>query len=133
LAEKNFYCDINMHGNKIRSLPDATTAQEPATLAQLQAIELTPGPKGDTGDTGPAGPAGASYLKYATTIGNGIDTVFTITHNFGTRDVVVQVRETAAPYGYMVPDSVQATDINSVAVSFTVAPTTNQYRVIILG
>jgi hypothetical protein len=130
---QNYYTDINMHGNKISNLPDAIDLQEPATLKQLQEIELTPGPPGEKGDTGDTGPVGASYLKYAATIGDGSNTEYTVNHNFGTRDVVVQIRENSSPYGYVTPEDIQATDINSVAVSFVVAPTVGQYRVIILG
>lgn len=70
--------------------------------------------------------------KYSTTIGDGTTTVFTITHNLGTRDVIIRLRQTSSPYQYI--DTVmQATTTNTATVSFTIAPTTNQYTVIIIG
>jgi hypothetical protein len=71
-------------------------------------------------------------LKYATDIGDGSSTSFVITHNLGTRDVVVMIRENASPYAMIVTD-VEMTSTNTLTVSFTSAPTSNQYRVIVQG
>lgn len=77
----------------------------------------------------PVTPEAASMSQV---IGDGVETVFAITHDFGARDVVVMVRETASPYariesGY----SVQFTDPNNVALEFDVAPASSEYTVFI--
>lgn len=71
----------------------------------------------------------------AKTVGNGTDTSFTITHNLGTRDVIVQVYDVtvAGPqYDTVYVDAVRSTT-NTVTVTFAAAPSSNQYRVVITG
>ena len=70
--------------------------------------------------------------RYATDIGNNSATDFTVTHSFGTRDVIVQVYEVASPYAQVWPD-VEMTSTSAVTVKFSSAPTTNQYRVVVTG
>jgi Phage tail fibre repeat len=70
--------------------------------------------------------------KYAATIGDGTTTTFTITHNLNTQDVIVMVRENASPYNVVFAD-IQITDANNIKVLFSTAPTSNQYRVIVVG
>jgi hypothetical protein len=65
------------------------------------------------------------------TIGDNSATSFTITHNFGTRDVTVQVYDTAT-YDTVFTDVVR-TSISVVTVSFSAAPGTNAYRVVVTG
>ena len=73
-----------------------------------------------------------SFTKKATAnVGNGTNTSFAITHNLGTRDVQVQVYDNAT-YDTVETDVVR-TDANTVTVSFAVAPTTDAYRVVIIG
>ncbi len=69
--------------------------------------------------------------KYATNIGNGSDTEFTITHYFGTKDVVVGIEEVAT--GEMVFADVIKTSYNAIKVMFAQPPSTDQYRVTIIG
>lgn len=77
---------------------------------------------------------GASQLatKYAATIGASTATAYTVTHNLGSRDVNVTVREDASPYAIVYPD-VEMTDANTVTVRFGFAPSTASYRVIVAG
>lgn len=78
-----------------------------------------------------ADPPGASGGSYITgTVPAGSATV-TITHNLGTRDVVVMVRETAT-YQY-VPVANDAPTSNTVRLVFTAAPTSGQYRYVIFA
>ena len=65
------------------------------------------------------------------TIGNAADVTFTITHNFGTRDAIVQVYDTTT-YETVIADTVRATT-NTVTVTFSTAPASNAYRVVITG
>jgi hypothetical protein len=69
---------------------------------------------------------------YSVLIGDGSATSYTVTHNLGaTNDVHVSVRETGTNY-YVYPD-VKYVNSNSVIIEFSSTPTTNQYRVSIIG
>lgn len=71
----------------------------------------------------------------AVNIGDTTNTSFTITHGLGTRDVLVQVYDTASgtpTYETVITDVVR-TDTNNVTISFSSAPATNAYRVVIVG
>jgi hypothetical protein len=68
--------------------------------------------------------------KYAVSIGNGSAFFFLINHQLGTRDVIVQVYSTSAPYEQAECD-VEATDLNNVTIRFATPPTTNQYRAVV--
>ena len=70
--------------------------------------------------------------KYAANIGNNSDTTIAVTHGLGTKDVVVTVFRVASPYDVVLCDVV-ITDTNNVGLSFAVAPTTNQFRVVVIG
>lgn len=61
----------------------------------------------------------------------GVATSYAIAHNLGTRDVTVNVYDNAT-YDTVETDVVR-TDANTVTVSFAVAPTSNAYRVVIVG
>ena len=69
--------------------------------------------------------------KYAVSVGNGALTSFVLTHGFNTRDVTVTVYD-AATYAEVFTDAAHST-VNTVTVSFAEAPTTDQYRVVIVG
>ena len=69
--------------------------------------------------------------KASANVGNGSATSFAITHNLNSRDVVVNVYDNGT-YDTVETDVVR-TDANTVTVSFTVAPTNNAYRVVIIG
>lgn len=89
------------------------------------------------GGTGGANAADArsnlgATTKYSANVGNGSDTTITITHNLGTRDVVVSVHEASGSYERVYPDIQHATT-NTVDLVFASAPTSNQYRVVIIG
>lgn len=73
-------------------------------------------------DTGLAG------TTYATTIGDGSTSTFAITHNLGTRDVVVVARNAASPYE-VIDVRWEATSTSQVTLDFSAAPTNNSVRV----
>jgi len=66
------------------------------------------------------------------TIGDNSSTSFTVTHNFNTRDVVVQVYEVNSPHDTVHVDVARAT-VNAVTVTFASAPSTDSYRVVVTG
>lgn len=68
--------------------------------------------------------------KYAVDVGDNTSTSITVTHNLGTRDVIVAVRDNTTPYAWLVVD-VEAATTNTVTLQFAAAPTTNQYRCIV--
>ncbi len=68
---------------------------------------------------------------FAADFGDASSLSFTFTHNLGTRDVHVMVRNNAAPYGFVLVDYA-ATSTNTVTVSgFATAPASNALRAII--
>lgn len=74
----------------------------------------------------------SKITKYAVAIGDGTATSFTVTHNLGTQDVTVTIRESASPYAVVFAD-IQVTSANAIAVLFATAPTAGQYRVVVTG
>lgn len=69
--------------------------------------------------------------KYVSNIGNGSATTYTLTHNLGTRDVIVQIMDNTT-YEIVVADIVMATT-NTVTVTFATAPSSNAYRAVIMA
>ena len=70
--------------------------------------------------------------RYAANFGDGTNTSYTITHNLGTRDVTVAVYRNSGSYDEVVCD-VNHTSTTALTLVFTSAPTSNQYRVVVLG
>jgi hypothetical protein len=69
--------------------------------------------------------------SYATNIGNGSATTFTITHGLNTLDVLVSVWETAT--GAEVNCDKARTTSGTVVLTFATAPSANAYRVVVLS
>lgn len=69
--------------------------------------------------------------KASANVGNGAAQSISVTHNLGTLDVQVQVYEVST--GDTVECDVTRTNTNQVTLGFAVAPTTNQYRVVVQG
>jgi hypothetical protein len=70
--------------------------------------------------------------KYATNVGDGTAVAYTITHNLNTRDVTVTLYENSGTYAEVICD-VEHTTVNTVTLRFSIAPTSNQYRVAVQG
>ena len=68
--------------------------------------------------------------KYAADIGNGADTSITVTHNLDTKDVIVSIYDNDSPYAEVMAD-VEHTTTNSITLLFSIAPTTDKYRVVV--
>jgi len=75
---------------------------------------------------------GYGTRKLAFAVGDGSATSYTVNHALATRDVSVQVYENASPYAQVEAD-VEHTDSNNLTIKFAVAPTSNQYRVVVVG
>lgn len=69
--------------------------------------------------------------KFTSTIGNGSSTSFTITHNLGTKDVMVFLRK--ASNDEISSISAVATTTNTATITFTFAPTSSEFEAIVLG
>jgi hypothetical protein len=69
--------------------------------------------------------------KYATSVGDGSSTSITVTHSLNNADSLVQVFENSS--GQVVYPDVSARAANTVTVAFATAPTTNQYRVVVVA
>jgi hypothetical protein len=114
-----------VNGGSVPTASDAVQGKvELATVGETEA-------KSDTGRA--VTPAGLATFtrKYSADIGNGSATSITVTHNFGSKDVITQVRQNS-------DDAVVDCDIdnnttNTVVLDFAVAPTSNQYRVVVIG
>jgi hypothetical protein len=70
--------------------------------------------------------------KYGADVGDGAATSYTITHNLGTRDVQVTVYDNSGSYAEVICDVNHATT-NTITLLFSVAPSSNQYRVVVQG
>ena len=89
------------------------------------------------GGTGATTAAGAKTnlgftTKFADAIGDGSATSFTVSHGLASRDVQVYVYETSSPWERVFPD-VKHTSTSVVTLEFAVAPTSAQYRVVVIG
>lgn len=69
--------------------------------------------------------------KVVKTIGNSVDTSFTLVHDWDTTDVMVQVYEVST--GETVIADTVRTDQDTVTISFSVAPASNAYKVVVIG
>ena len=69
--------------------------------------------------------------KVSASVGNGSNLSFEVTHNLNTEDVIVQVFDNATHD--TVETDVVRTSVNVVTVSFTTAPASNAYRVVVIG
>jgi hypothetical protein len=97
-----------------------------ATSASAARLSLADTPSaGQTTDT----PTVARVASQ--TVGDNSNTSFTITHNFNTRDVIVQVYDLVT-YDTVVTDVVR-TSANAVTVTFSVAPDASSYKVVVTG
>ena len=79
---------------------------------------------------------GSNYFaiarKFVSVIGDGSNTSYDITHNLGTRDLQVQVYKNSSSYDVVETDILMK-DANTVTIGFAVAPSTNAYKVVIVG
>jgi hypothetical protein len=70
--------------------------------------------------------------RYAADVGDGSNTSYTITHNLGTRDLTVGVYRNSGNYDE-VECEVRHTSTTALTLVFSAAPTSNQFRVVVVG
>lgn len=70
--------------------------------------------------------------KYSANVGDGSSTTVVFTHNLGTQDVIVQLRNNASPYDVQYA-TVECTNTSAVTLMFSVAPTLNSLRATVIG
>lgn len=74
----------------------------------------------------------AKKLKYTGTVGDAAATSYVVTHNLGTKALVVSVYRNSGNYDAIECD-IEFTSTNSITLKFTAAPSLNQFAYTILG
>jgi hypothetical protein len=97
-----------------------------ATSASVARTNLADTPSGGQTTSTPTLARVASQL-----VGDNSNTAFDVVHNFGTRDVLVQVYDVST-YDTVITDVARAT-ADKVTVTFSVAPASNAYKVVVTG
>lgn len=129
--------EVNTGTNSTDAVTPATLAGRTATETRSGIAEIATQSETDTGtdDTRIVTPLKLKTLLdnrtggYAANVGDGSATSFALTHNLGTRDVVVSIYDNST-YEEVITDVV-LTSTSVVTVTFAVAPTSNAYRVVI--
>lgn len=112
-----------------RALVDDATASDQLTTLGFSAFGKT---LIDDADAAALRTTIAAPGKYATDIGNGSLTSFTVTHSLGTKDVIVEVFDNSTFEKWEV--DVAHTTTSAVTITFTGhTPTSNQFRVVVIG
>lgn len=68
--------------------------------------------------------------KFNTDIGDGSATSYVVTHNLGTRDVIVQLRRNSGTYAEVIAQ-IERTSTNTCTIVFAAAPASNSIRVLV--
>jgi len=104
-----FVQQLDLNSNKITELGTGVAGTDAVNVNQLNAVA----PQG-----------------FAASIGDGVATSYVVTHGFSTFDVIVQVFENSS--GAEVLAQVTRNAEDDVTIVFGTAPTTNQYRVLVV-
>ena len=109
----------------------ATVSAETASTSNQGVVELATTAEALAGtDTSRAvTPAGLAARSFTADVGDGTETSYTITHNLGTRDVIVQCYD-ASSYETLLVDTNRATT-NTVVLRFNTAPSADDVRCLI--
>jgi hypothetical protein len=113
-------------GSVISAVPAASGAVPTAIVTPTAAAGgLTVGAAGLAVD-------GSVVRKYFTSIGDGSTTAIVVTHGLGTQNVTMQCHRATTPYDVVECD-MAATSTTTATFTFTTAPTSAQYQVVIHG
>jgi hypothetical protein len=100
--------------------PTAPTAADGTSSTQIATCAYVETALGDRART------------YSVSIGDGASTSYTVTHNLGTKDVIVQVYRVASPYGEVQVD-IEHTSTTAVTIKTAALVASNALRVVVLG
>jgi hypothetical protein len=75
----------------------------------------------------------AASRAYTTSLGDGTNTTFTISHGLDSLDVLPIVRDVATGALTVAAPTVTATDANTARLNFAAAPTAGQFQVTLLA
>jgi len=120
VADKNFVVKNGLVVGDTATINGVQIDPSGATSGQVlkfDGTKFSPAPEGDISGT-----------VYSSTIGDGTNSSYTITHNLGTRDIVVVVRNAASPYE-VIDVRWEATTTSTVTLDFSAAPSSNSVRV----
>lgn len=116
-----------------------TTSVPAASETTAGAIEIATQPEVDTGSDTTRAVVPATLAnwsgrrrKFSANIGDGSATSFNLDHNFGMREVVVEVYKNSGNYDTVIADVTRPT-ANRVTIAFGTAPASGAYTVVIIG
>lgn len=115
---------------RAQAIVDSLVDSAPGTLDTLNELAAALGDDPNFASTVTSSLA-TKTEKFATNIGNGALQTFTVNHALSSTDVVVSVRQNSD--GAMLDAEVTVTDANNVQVTVNSTPTTDQYRVVVVG
>ena len=114
-------------------LDDGTTNLFFTNARARSAISVSGGLLTYNATTGVIGLSNTAAQAVAFNIGNGTDKDIVVTHNLGTKDLIVSVVKNASPYNVVLANW-EATTTDTITIgTFATAPGTNAYRVVIIG
>jgi len=120
--------NVGSFGSASSTLSATVNAKGLVTAMSAAAISITASQVSDF-CTAVESCIGSSH-QYAQNIGNGSATSYTVSHNFGTRDVIVQVYDNASPYDTLYLE-VQRTSTNALTLLSTSAISSNGARCLV--
>lgn len=133
IVNKNIPDIVNASETEAGIVEEATSAEVAAgtnTGATGAKLFVTPGKMQAFMNVATAGLTNA--VKYTTTIGDGVSTTITVTHNIGKQFNTVQVYETSTPWS-QIECEINNISTTQTTLKFNTAPTSNQYTVVIVG
>jgi hypothetical protein len=128
--DENYFTTI---ANEIATKQDNLTPANGIEIDESQNISVKLGTGLSFDGSGNIVPSsGYGVRKYSADLGNGTEVSFAVAHNFNTKDVTVQVYEKVTPFSKVETD-VEHTDVNTTTIKFAVAPSLDEYRVVVIG